>query len=217
MSSELIAAVKAGDVAAVEELLARDPGLASALQDGIPAVRIALYHRQPAALEALLAAQPPLDGLDDAALGRAEDLRRDVAADPELVRRRSADGYTALHYACFFGGAAATAVLLEAGADPNAEAENALRVRRLNSAAAARDAASARLLLEAGADPNARESGGFTALHAAAHNDDDELAALLLRHGADPALSNDDGADPEAVARANGSVAVLALLGAPAD
>ena len=212
---DVIAAVKAGDAGAVEKLLARDPELAGALEDGIPAVRIALYHRQPAVLEALLAAQPPLDGLDHAALGWAEDLRRDLADDPELVARRSADGYTALHYACFFGGAAATAVLLEAGADPNAEADNAQHVRPLNSAAAARDAESVRLLLEAGADPDGREAGGFTALQAAAHHDDEATAAQLLRHGADPSLRNDQGADAESLARANESTAVLALLGAP--
>jgi uncharacterized protein len=215
VASDLIAAVKAGDAAAVEALLAGDPELARVEEDGIPAVRIALYHRQPAALEVLLAARPPLDGLDNAALGRADDLRRDVAADPELVTRRSADGFTALHYAAFFGGAHATAVLLEAGADPNAEADNPMRVRPLHSAAAARDFESARLLLEAGADPDARQTGGYTALHEAAHHDDEELAALLLRHGADPSLRSDDGADAEALARANESVAVLALLGAP--
>ena len=213
--SDLIPAVKSGDAAAVEALLAQDPDLAGAQEDGIPAVRIALYHRQPAVLEALLAAQPPLDGLDHAALGWAEDLRRDVAEDAELVARRSADGFTALHYACFFGGAGAAAVLLEAGADPNAEAENPSRVRPLHSAAAAGDAESARLLLDAGADPDARQAGGFTALQAAAHRDDEALAALLLRHGADPALRNDAGADAEGIARANESVAVLALLGAP--
>ena len=140
MSADLIAAVKAGDAAAVEALLAKDPELAETLEDGISAVRIALYHRQPAVLEALLAAQPPLDGLDHAALGWDGDLRRDVADDPELVGRRSADGFTALHYACFFGGAAAAAVLLEAGADPEAEADNPSRVRPLHSAAAAGDA-----------------------------------------------------------------------------
>jgi uncharacterized protein len=212
---DLIAAVKAGDAGAVERLLARDPELAGAVEDGIPAVRLALYHRQPATLEALLAAQPPLDGLDHAALGWADDLRRDLAADPELVTRRSADGFTALHYACFFGGAAATAVLLEAGADPNAESGNENHVRPLHSAAAARDAESARLLLEAGADPDARQAGGFTALQAAAHGDDEATAALLLQHGADPSLRNDQGADAEGLARANESAAVLALLGAP--
>ena len=212
---DLLAAVKAGDAAAVEAMLAKDPELADTVEDGIPAVRIALYHRQPAVLEALLAVQPPLDVLDHAALGWADDLRSDVTGDPELVRRRSADGYTALHYACFFGGAGATAVLLEAGADAGAEAENPSRVRPLHSAAAARDAESVRLLLEAGADPDARQAGGYTALHAAAQHDDDASAGLLLRHGADPALRNDQGADAEGIARANGSVAVLALLGAP--
>lgn len=148
----------------MEALLARDPELAGAQEEGIPAVRVALYHRRPAVLEALLAAQPPLDGLDHAALGWADELRRDVAEDHELVTRRSADGFTALHYACFFGGAGSAAVLLEAGADPEAEADNPSRVRPLHSAAAARDAESARLLLEAGADPDARQAGGFTAL-----------------------------------------------------
>ena len=150
-AADLIAAVKAGDTAAIEALLASDPELAGAQEKGIPAVRIALYHHQPAALEALLAARPPLDWLDHAALGRADDLRRDVAGDPDLLARRSADGFTALHYACFFGGAAATGVLLEAGADPDAEADNGTRVRPLHSAAAAHDAACVQLLLEAGA------------------------------------------------------------------
>jgi uncharacterized protein len=215
--SDMIAAVKAGDTAAVEALLARDRALAASCEDGIPAVRIALYHRQPAVLEALLAAQPPLDGLDHAALGWADDVRRDVARDGDLIARRSADGFTALHYACFFGGAAAAAVLLEAGADADADAENQTRVRPLHSAAAAGDAESARLLLEAGADPDARQAGGFTALQAAALHDDAALATLLLRHGADPALRNDEGVDAVAIARANDSAAVLALLGAPVD
>jgi ankyrin repeat protein len=212
---ELIAAVKAGDTAAVERLLARDPELAAQREDDVPAVRIALYHRQPEVLAALLAAQPPLDGFDHAALGWADDLRRDVAEDAELARRRSADGFTALHFACFLGGAAATAVLLEAGADPDAEADNETHVRPLHSAAAARDSESARLLLAAGADPDARQAGGFTALQAAAHGDDEATAALLLEHGADPSLRNDQGADAAGLARAAESTAVLALLGAP--
>jgi uncharacterized protein len=212
-AAALFTAVRAGDTPAVERLLAAEPELAGAEEDGIPAVRLALYHRQPAVLQALLAAQPPLGGLDHAALGWAEDLRRDVAADPELVERRSADGFTALHYACFFGGAPAVAVLLEAGADVHAPAANASRVRPLHSAAAARDAAAVRLLLEAGADPDATQAGGFTALHAAARHDDDATAAALLRHGADPGLRTDQGADAAGLARSSGSAAVLALLG----
>ena len=208
----LLAAVKAGDTDTVARLLARDPRLAGAQEAGISAVRLARYHRQPAVLDVLLQHSPPLDALDHAALGWTEELRADLAADPDAVARRSADGFTALHYACFFGGAPAVGVLLAAGADPDAQAADP-PVRPLHSAAAARDAEAIRLLLETGADPDARQAGGFTALHAAARHDDEASAALLMQHGADPALRNDGGDDAHALARANGSTAVLALLG----
>jgi ankyrin repeat protein len=207
----LIAAVRAGDVTAIERLLAEDPALAATEEDGISAIRIALYHRRPAALAALLAAAPPLDGFDHAALGWAEDLARDVAADPELVARPAADGFTALHLAAFLGGPDAVRVLLAAGAAADAPGPRGLRP--LHSAAAARDAASVRLLLGAGADPDARQEGGFTALHAAAHHDDTATAEALLQAGADPALRTDTGADAAGLARAAGATAVLALLG----
>ena len=210
---DVIAAVKAGDVPALERALAREPELAGASEDGISAVRLALYHRQPAALEALLAAQPPLDGLDLAALGWTEDLHRALAADPELVSRRSPDGFTALHYAAFFGGAEAVELLLAAGADPHAVTDNEAHLRPLHSAAAARDAAAAQHLLDAGADPDAQQAGGYTALHAAAQHDDEALASTLLRHGADPTVRTDDGADAAALARAAHATAVEALLG----
>jgi ankyrin repeat protein len=210
---DLIAAVKAGDADTVARLLRDDPSLAGAEDDGISAVRVALYHRQPAALEVLLQHSPPLDGLDFAALGWTEELRQALAREPELVSRRSADGFTALHYACFFGGAPAAGALLVAGADPNAVAQNASRVRPLHSAAAVRDSEAVRVLLEAGADPNATQQGGFTALHAAAQHDDARTAELLLQHGADPALRTDQGADAAGIAQAQESTAVLALLG----
>jgi uncharacterized protein len=210
---DLIAAVKAGDADTVARLLRDDPSLAGVQDDGISAVRVALYHRQPAALEVLLQHSPPLDGLDFAALGWTEELRHALAHEPELVSRRSADGFTALHYACFFGGAPAAGALLVAGADPNAVAENATRVRPLHSAAAAGDSEAVRVLLEAGADPNATQQGGFTALHAAAQHDDARTTELLLQHGADPALRTDQGADAAGIAQAQESTAVLALLG----
>ena len=209
----LIAAVKAGDAATIDRLVAAEPALAATQEDGVSAVRIALYHRRPAALEALLAAVPPLDGFDHAALGWAEDLERDVAADPELVRRRAADGFTPLHLACYLGGADAVRVLLEAGAEANEPAGAGLRP--LHSAAAARDAGSVQLLLAAGADPDAQQAGGFTALHAAAQHDDEATAEALLRAGADPALRTDDGGDAAGLARAAHATAVLALLGEP--
>lgn len=46
------------------------------------------------------------------------------------------------------------------------------------------------------ANPNGRGEGGFTALHGAAQNEDEELARLLLERGADPSLAADGGRKP---------------------
>jgi len=216
-SAELIAAVKGGDVESVRALVASDSSLAEATDEqGMPAVRVALYHRRRDIVDALLEAGPRLQDADVAAVGDIPELRRRLADDPELVGARTPDGFTPLHFAAFFGGPAAVEALLAAGADPNAETESDARLRPLHSAAAARDNESARLLLEAGADPDAQQQGGFTALHAAAMHDDTELAGLLLRHGADRSVRSDAGADAAGMAQEHGSAGVLALLGAPA-
>jgi ankyrin repeat protein len=209
MEDRFLPAITSGDVDAVRAMLADDPALAAAHDaNGLSAVLVASYHRQGEIRDALLAAGPPLDALELAAVGDADGLRARLAAEPEALHARAPDGFTALHYAAFFGGAGAVRVLLEAGAAPDADAENPLRVRPLHSAAARGDRAAAQLLLEAGAEPNPRQQGGYTPLHAAAHSDDAELAALLLAHGADPALQTDDGRDARALAGAR----VAALL-----
>jgi uncharacterized protein len=144
----------------------------------------AIYNRDDAARDALLQAGAEVGPAEAAALGRTEGL------DPGA---RSADGFTALHLAAFFGGAATVRALLAAGADADADDANPFKVRPLHSAVAVRDHDATRALLEAGANPDVRQQGGYTPLHSAAHNDDAELVRLLLDHGADPALRTDDG------------------------
>jgi ankyrin repeat protein len=207
--ARLLAAVTGGDVQTVRALVAEQPALAGARDpDGLSAVLLASYHGQGEIRDVLLAAGPPLDALELAAIGDADGLRARLAEDPEALQARAPDGFTPLHYAAFFGGADAVRVLLEAGAAPDADAENPLRVRPLHSAAARGDRAAAELLLNAGAEPDSRQQGGYTPLHSAAHSDDAELARLLLAHGADPALQTDDGRDARALAGAR----VAALL-----
>jgi hypothetical protein len=211
--SALIAAVKAGDAGAVAALVRRDPALASARDEaGLPVVLLALFHRQRGACDALLAAAPELGVLEAAALGREDRLRELLAAGPAALDARTPEGFDALGLAAFLGGEAAVRLLLEAGADPDGDPGNPLRVRPVHAAAAAGDRASLAALLEAGADPNAGQQGGFTALHAAAHADDPEMAALLLAHGADPSRRTDDGLDAAGVAARDGGVRVAALL-----
>jgi uncharacterized protein len=132
------------------------------------------------------------DVFEAAAFGRLDRLRELLGADSGLALAFSPDGFTALHFAAFFGQPESAAVLLEQGADPRARARNPMAVEPLHSAAASSQVEIVRMLLDRGADPNARQEGGFVPLHAAAQNGDAALAALLLDRGADKSLAADD-------------------------
>ena len=151
-------------------LLREQPELASATDaNGVSALLLACYHRRPEAKAALIAAGAPIGALEAAALGEVELLE---GADLSV---RAGDGFTPLHFAAFFGGAEAVRVILAAGALPDGDAVNALKVRPIHSAAAVSNHESVRLLLEAGADPNVRQQGGYTPLHEAAFRGHAEL------------------------------------------
>ena len=138
-----------------------------------------------------------------AAFGRVERLEELLSEQPEIARAWSEDGFTPLHLACFAGGAEATRLLVERGADLEAlSTASFAQVRPLGTAAFAQDRESARVLLEAGADPNGRGEGGFTPLHSAAQNGDADFVRLLLEHGADAGAVTADGRTPADLAPA---------------
>jgi ankyrin repeat protein len=147
-------------------------------------LRQALYRRDRDAADALLAAGAPVNVFDAAALGDIGRLRALLEVDPALVHEWSADGFTALHFAAYLGGADAVRLLLEAGSDPGAVARNDMRVQPLHSAAALGDVTACELLLRAGADPNAAQQGGFVPLDEALITKNEALAELLRSHGA---------------------------------
>jgi len=150
-------------------------------------ILLARYEGREDDLEALLAAGPELDVFEAAAVGATERLGELLAEDPGLVAAWSADGFTPLHLAAYFGHVEGVRLLLAAGAEVGAVAQNELGVQPLNSAAASQVAGArvdvARLLLDAGADVNAELAGGFRPLDAAVQNGDEELAALLRERG----------------------------------
>jgi ankyrin repeat protein len=203
--ADLIAAVKDGDAARVAELVATEPELSGSRdRDGVSALMLARYRLDRPVTDALLQADPELDVFEATSLGYVDRLHACLDDDPAAATTRSADGFTALHFAAFFGKPEAARILLEAGADVNAVAGNDMTVQPLHSAAASRHLEVCRLLLAAGADVNARQAGGFTPLHAAAQNGDPELVELFLSARADPGAVTDAGATPAATAEAAG-------------
>ena len=77
----------------------------------------------------------------------------------------AADGFTALHFAAFFGKAEAARLLLEAGASTARLQHNDFANQPLHAAAAGRHIEVCRVLLAAGADVNATQHGGYAPLH----------------------------------------------------
>jgi hypothetical protein len=154
------------------------------MESAVTPIRRALYRGKRPEAEALLAGGAEPNVFDAAALGDTLKLRAFFADDPELVRAWSADGFTALHFAAFLGGAEAVRVCIDAGADVSAVARNEMRVQPLHSAAANGNVESCRLLLEAGADPKARQQRDFTPMDEAVQEHNDELVALLRSYGA---------------------------------
>jgi len=210
---DLIDAINDDDAPRVVELVTGDPSLASSRdRNGVSAIMLSRYRFDRETTDALLAADPDLDVFEATTLGYIDRLRERLAEDRWRATAYSADGFTALHFAAFFGKVEAARTLLEAGAVVNAYSVNELQVQPLHSAASGRHHEVCRVLIAAGADVNATQRHEFTPLHAAAKHGDAELVELFLSAGADPSARTESGDTPADTAEAAGHVDVAHRL-----
>ena len=132
--------------------------------------------------------------------------RNDVARINQLLEENSEIaktvdpfGVTPLHWACRAGSAECVLLLLDKGADPNAQNKNN---RTPAMMAADTDQAQAiHTLDQAGADLNMQDKKGRTALHRAMYEGKPNAAEMLIDCGADPMLLNKNGKNAFQVAR----------------
>lgn len=121
-----------------------------------------------------------------------------VNADPELVRRRSSDGRTPLHFATAAGKPEMVVFLQSRGADLSAGPESPL-LWAVDYPDLERGASMSRTLLANASDPNARRRDGRSALQLAAARGNREVAELLIHRGARVTPSDIAAATGEAV------------------
>ena len=212
-SAELFEAIEAGDDARVGTLLEADPMLASARDaSGVSALMRALYRFDKPLIGTVRRRVDGLDVFEAAAFGDVGRLTELLGDEPSLVTSYSGDGFTALHFAAFFGRYEAAAVLIERGAQVDAFGRGWMTGTAMHSAASRLQSDVLLILLEAGANPNARQSAGWTPLHAAAMNGDLISVELLLASGADPTATNDEGRSVIDLATESGDESTVNLI-----
>src|SRR5271169_6694674 len=211
--------LQAGDADGLRRFLEQDPAASEAVgANGVSLLMHSLYRGRRDLADLIASKKKALDIFEAASLGRIDRLqeciREECSRDASAINSPSKDGFTALHFACFFGQPEAARVLIESGAAVDIVAANPTKVMPLHSAAAARNLEAARLLLEHGAPGivDARQQGGWVPIHAAAGNGDRPMVELLLKHRADPTLANAEGKTPAMVAREKGHEEIAALL-----
>lgn len=208
-------AVASGNPGRVKRYLTLHPEAAAETNaDGNTPLMDALYQGKLDIAGVLLERGAKPNHFEAAALGDAALLERQLRRSARRAVAFSKDGFTALHYAAYFGRPDAAALLIEHGADVEATSRNRRlpSTRPLHSAAAGGHVEVARLLVEAGADVNATQNGGWTALHVAAVNGSIPLAELLLAHGAHAGVEADDMTRPLDFAIERGHKDLVELL-----
>ncbi len=205
--------LQSGDADGLHRILQQDPAF-SEVRDatGVSVLMHSIYRGRRDLAELIANKKKALDVFEAAALGRLDPLKQCLRDDASAINSNSKDGFTALHFACFFGQPDAARLLIENGAAVDAVAANPTQVMPLHSAASSRNLEAARLLLEHGAPANARQQAGWVPIHAAAQNGDRPMVELLLKHHADPKLANDEGKTSAMVAREKGHEEIATLL-----
>ena len=217
VAERLIEAIKTGDVGGVNSLLDSDRSLVETKSEhGVSAVLLATYFGHDDVADALLERGADVGIFEAAALGRLDRVAELIKGNRELLTAYSADGFTALGLAAFFGRRDVLEYLLEAGADPNAASKNQMHVAPIHSAVAHRKPgaalAMAEALLSKGAEVNVAQAGGWTPLHQAAAHGHADMVALLLSCGADAGAESDRGETPLGMAENNHHAYAAAIL-----
>jgi ankyrin repeat protein len=194
-------------------MVSADPTLIDARgRTGESAILTAVYHRQKEIVNLLVARGATLSLFEACAAGEVERVERLLASAPSSVNAFSADGWTPLHLASFFGHTRITEMLLGQGADVAARSRNSNGNAPLHAALAGNHKMVAGLLVGAGADVNAPDAAGWRPLHLAAANNNIDAMKALIAQGAEVAAANGEGQTPLSLAQEKNHREAAALL-----
>ena len=204
--NEILDAIKVSDNGKITQIINDNSTIADIkTEQGISLLQFAAYCRNKTAIEILRNhKQKELDIFEATSIGDIYTVSRLIIKNPKLINSFSADGFTPLGLASFFGYTDIVKLLLGNDVNPNIAANNQFKVAPIHSACAISNYEIADLLIKNGADVNAKQMQGVTPLHSAAHNGRNELVKLLIESGADINAKMDNGQTPLFMAEEKG-------------
>jgi len=214
MQHDLFSAIQEGHCDRVREILLAHPELVNARNEaGVSAVLYAVHNGKNEVAKLLIDRGARLDIFEAAATGTQDRVEQLLQKDPAVLNAYSADGWTPLHLAVFFGRVNIVHLLLARGADINAVSNNEQKLAPLHSALAnPNNAAVAQLLIDCRANLTVRQSSGLTPLHYAAANGLEAIVKNLIDRGVDRAVKDNSGKTARDLALEKGHAAVADLL-----
>jgi len=210
--TELFERIKAGDFERVKALVSADPALVDARDAaGQSAILTAVYNGRKEIANLLVARGATLTLFEASAAGEFDRVER-LVADGAPVNAFSADGWTPLHLASFFGHAKVAELLLARQADVAARSKNENANTPLHAALAANQKLVAGLLIGSSADVNAADGAGWRPIHLAAASNNLDAMKSLIAQGADVNSANNAGATALSLANSKNHKEAAALL-----
>ncbi|MFA6275302.1 MAG: ankyrin repeat domain-containing protein [Pedobacter sp.] len=197
----------------VTALLTQKPELASkTTSHHISPVLLACYYKKQEIANVIAEFVQELNLFEACALGKFDEVTLLIFKDPQSINSHSADGFTPLGLACYFGHEDIARFLVLKGAEVNVPSKNGFNVFPIHSAVAANNFNIAKMLLNAGAYPNVCQKSGVAPLHSAAQLGNIELIILLLEHGAEVSLRMEGGKLPADLAEEKGFHEIAEIL-----
>ena len=206
MAQDITDLIKSGDNNQLEQLLKENPSITdNKTETGISILQYAVYCRNTEAIDLIMKYKKQnLDIFEAVSIGDNLITNQLLSKNPYLLNSYSADGFTLLGLASYFGHYSLVKLLLEKGANPNIHSNNQFKVAPIHSACSISNYEIAELLINNGANVNSRQLQSYTPLHSTAHNGKVELSKLLLKNGADVNAKADDGKTPLSMALERG-------------